>query len=217
MNSLNKEIEGLRLEVKSLRSQPQDGVVSSSVNGGRVSIKSDLVLGDKAAKVAIVEFSDFQCPYCKRFAESAFREIKRDYIDTGKVKYIMRDFPLGFHAQAKQAAVASRCASAQGALLEMRGALFDGGRNLNEYYFKNMAKKLELNEGKFSRCLADKLVLAKVEEDYDHGVAIGVTGTPRFFVGRVSGEDIVDVKTLSGAKSFTSFKRTLEPLFVSNK
>lgn len=81
-------------------------------------------MGSKDAKLAVIEYSDFQCPFCDRYTKNTFPRIKENYIDTEKVQYVARDFPLSFHRQAKSAAIAANCAGYQGKYWEMHGMLF---------------------------------------------------------------------------------------------
>ena len=100
---------------------------SAADTSGTASEKS---LGAADAPVVVVEYGDFQCPYCKRFVETSFPGLKRDYVDTGKVRWVTRDLPLGFHANAHKAAQAAHCAGEQGRYWEMRDTLFRNNLNL---------------------------------------------------------------------------------------
>ena len=93
----------------------------------QVSIDDDTIKGDSNAPVTIVEFSDFQCPFCARFYTGAYQQIKQQYIDTGKVKFVYRDFPLGNHEYAQKAAESEECADDQGKYYEMHDKLFETG------------------------------------------------------------------------------------------
>ncbi|WP_428636665.1 thioredoxin domain-containing protein [Shewanella sp.] len=122
-------------------------------------------LGAATAQVAIVEFSDYQCPYCKRYIDNTFAKIKANYIDKGKLKYITRDFPLGFHPKAKGAAIAANCAQQQKAYWPMREALFQNMRQLGDKLYQDTAMQLSLDMTKFATCLEDQTILAKIEQD----------------------------------------------------
>ena len=92
--------------------------------GDPATIDDDAVLGDDSATVTVIEFTDYQCPFCSRHFEQTFGQIKKNYIDTGKVKYVVRDFPLSFHSNAHKAAEAAECAGEQGKYWEMHEKLF---------------------------------------------------------------------------------------------
>jgi protein-disulfide isomerase len=154
--------------------------------------------GASAAPVTIVEFSDFQCPYCSR-AEKTVEEVMKAY--DGKVRLVFRDYPLPFHAQAQKAAEAARCAGDQGKYWEMHGKLFANQAKLEPAALKDYAKELKLDQAKFEKCLdsGDKAKL--VEADKKAGEQVGVTGTPAFFVNGVM---------LSGALPFDEFKAVID-------
>ena len=103
MNALNSKMEAL----------PAARPVAKAPAPVRVEL-GEFLLGDKNASYAIVEFTDYQCSFCSRHNKNVYPQIKKELIDTGKVQYVVRDYPLGFHAAAKGAAVAARCAGAQG-------------------------------------------------------------------------------------------------------
>src|SRR3989344_2071642 len=123
-----------------------------------VSADDDPVIGDKDAKVTIIEFSDFQCPFCSRFREQTFDQLKKEYIDTGKVKFVYRDFPLeSIHPNALKAAEASECADDQGKFWEYHDILFSKQDEWSQSdgisKFKVYAKDLSLDTSKFDKCL----------------------------------------------------------------
>jgi len=170
------------------------------------------IQGDKNASYAIVEFSDYQCPYCSRHAKSVFPQIKKELIDTGKVKYALHDYPLGFHGKAKGASVAVRCAGEQDKFWEMHTALFANQRNLGTDFYEDTAKAFSLDDQKFSKCLADPAIAKAVDLDVAYGNSLGITGTPKFFVGKIQGDEIPDVIVISGAQSFAAFSGAIERL-----
>ena len=114
------------------------------------------VVGRADAPVTIIEFSDLQCPYCARNALNTFPEIKRNYIDTGKVRYVARDFPLDMHPFAMPAAVATRCAGEQGKFWEYRHALFERQNELATAPYDALAAELGLDVPRFAACQKDR-------------------------------------------------------------
>jgi protein-disulfide isomerase len=183
---------------------------------GPVEIKSrsgEPVMGNKNAKVTIVEFADFQCPYCKQYFQNTFEQIKKNYIDTGKVKYVYRHFPLTqIHQNAEIAAVAAECANEQGKFWEMHDVLFKNGQSdgtgLDKTSLDKYGNDLGLNKGtmgfgknKFSQCLQNPETLKIVQADNTEGVSAGVSGTPSFFVNGVQ---------LVGAQPYTAFQQAIE-------
>ena len=137
-------------------------------------------LGPASAPVTLVLFSDFQCPYCKKFSETV-KEVVKNY--PNKIRLVFRQFPLtNIHAQAQRAAAASLCAGAQGRFWEMHDQLFQNQSNLRDEDLKNRAGKLGLNTADFDACMSSGRYSKQVEEDIRAGTAAGVEGTPALFV-----------------------------------
>jgi len=154
--------------------------------------------GPEKAPVVIVEFSDFECPYCSR-AESTIAEVIRAYPD--KIRLVYRDFPLPMHANAPKAAEAAKCAGDQGKYWDMHAKLFANQRALDAKALKGYAKELNLDQAKFDKCLDSGEKTKLVEEDHKAGGELGVTGTPAFFVNGM---------LLSGAQPFEAFKELID-------
>lgn len=161
--------------------------------------------GQDNASVTIVEFTDYQCPYCVRYVSDTLSKIEKDYVDTGKVKYLVRDFPLPFHSNAVSAAQAVRCAADQGKYWEMHDKLFTAQ---NEWIsgdpaekFASYAAGLGMNKSTFSQCLTSEKYKDAVEADLKAGQELGVSGTPSFFING---------KLVVGALPYESFKAEIE-------
>jgi protein-disulfide isomerase len=155
------------------------------------------VRGGKDAGVTIVGFSDYECPFCQR-GEAVIAEVLADYGD--KVRYFHRDYPLDFHANAIPAAIAARCANDQGKFWEYHDALFEGDA-LNDARYQELAAELELDREAFDSCRGDAATAAAIQADMAAGAAVGVSGTPAFFVnGRV----------LTGAQPLEAFKQIID-------
>ncbi|MBI2779599.1 MAG: DsbA family protein [Gammaproteobacteria bacterium] len=168
------------------------------------------VRGDGNAMVAIVEFSDYQCPFCGRFHAQVLPSVKKSYIDTGKIRHIFRDFPLDFHPQAKSAAIAANCAGEQKAYWQMHDSLFSNQNRLGTALYEELAKKMNINMASFQACLKDAKQAEKVEKDLSYGQSLGIDGTPNFFVGRIEGKKLVDVKQIVGAQPPAVFYQAIE-------
>jgi len=153
--------------------------------------------GNPSAPVTIVEFSDYECPFCKR-AEAAVDQVVKAYPD--KVRLVFVNFPLSFHASAKPAAEAALCANTQGKFWDYSKKLFESP-DLTADRFKTIAKDTGLDQAKFDQCLAKKETAAAVDKDIKIGAEAGVTGTPAFFInGRM----------ISGAQPFEKFKEIID-------
>ena len=154
--------------------------------------------GPASAPVTIVEFSDFECPYCGR-GEETVAEVVRVYGD--KVRVVYRDLPLPMHPNAPKAAEAAHCAGEQGKYWEMHAKLFANQRALEIPSLKGYAKDLKLDQAKFDKCLDSGATAALVEEGRKAGTELGITGTPAFFVNGVM---------ISGAQPFDAFKEIID-------
>ncbi len=157
--------------------------------------------GDAKAPVTIVEFSDFQCPFCASWFKGAYSQINENYIKTGKAKLVFRHFPLSFHPEAQPAANASECANEQGRFWEMHDKIFNNQEQMNAANYKAWAKDLGLDTTKFNSCYDSKKYNSKVTADFSEGSGVGVSGTPTFFV---NGQKIV------GAQPFEAFKPAID-------
>jgi len=169
------------------------------------------VLGAANAPVTVIEFTDLQCPYCARFARETWPRVRKEYVDTGKVRFATRDLPLPFHAFALPAAVAARCAGAQGKYWEYREALFALQSRLGSEPYAALATELGLDPARFASCRADPATLQSVQDDAALAAAQGITGTPSFVIGRVvDGEFTGEV--VAGAASFEEFAARIDAL-----
>jgi len=165
-------------------------------------VDDDPSLGDKNAKLTIVEFSDFQCPFCGRFRTQTFDQIKKEYIDTGKVKFVFRDFPLSsIHPYAQKASEASECADEQGKFWEYHDKLFENQQALTIDNLKKYASDLSLDTKKFNDCLDSGKMVSEVNKDTQDATASGGSGTPYFLVGN---------RPVSGAQPFANFKAAID-------
>lgn len=168
----------------------------------QVSADDDAVKGDPKAKVEIIEFSDYECPFCGNFYRETLSQIKTEYIDTGKAKFIYRDFPLNsIHPQAQKAAEAAECAGEQDKYYDMHDMLFENGVQGGPDIFKQYAGDIGLDIAKFSECLDTSKMASEVQKDFQDGQRSGVSGTPAFFVNG---------KLVSGAQPFSVFKELID-------
>ena len=173
-----------------------------------VDIENEPTIGDEDAPVTIVEFTEYQCPYCKRYVDETFVKIKENYIDTGKVKYVIRDFPLPFHANAQKASEAVNCAGDQGKYWEFHNKLFEGQEEWSEKgnddaiaTFKDYAKDLGLETVEFGKCLDEDVYKDEIDQDVVDGQNYGVSGTPSFFINGY---------LLVGAQPYEEFEKMIE-------
>jgi protein-disulfide isomerase len=184
---------------------PQEPVLGAKVDISEGTLPA---LGKKDAKITMVEFSDFQCPFCERFYKETFPQLKKDYIDTGKVKFTFRHLPLDIHPLAPKAAEASECANDQGKFWEYHDTLFNNfntwsGLTLDtlDPELQQYAADLGLNAEEFTSCLTSGKYTEKVTKDKTEGQNAGATGTPSFFING---------KLLVGAMPYATFKTLLD-------
>ncbi len=161
----------------------------------------DPVKGSENAPVTIIEFSDFQCPFCGRFFSQTLPLIESNYIKTGKVKLIFRDFPLGFHQYAQKSAEAAECADEQGKFWEYHDKIFENQAALSSANLKQWASEIGLDTNKFNDCLDSGKMASEVKKDMSDGTAVGIRGTPGF---------IINGKLVSGAQPFSVFQQIID-------
>ena len=179
--------------------------VQMSVGNGWYSI------GNADAPVTLVEFADYQCPYCKRFHSDAYAQLKKDYIDTGKVRFVSRDLPLEFHPFALRAAEAVRCAADQGKYWEFRDALFSNADPPNDDVIKKTATTLSLDQNALQSCLTSDKYKADVQKDAAEAATLQISGTPSFVLAR-SSKDKLDGVRLVGAQPYATFDSAIREM-----
>ncbi|MFV1997389.1 MAG: DsbA family protein [Acidiferrobacterales bacterium] len=167
-------------------------------------------LGNSKATIALIEFSDYFCPYCARFHNTTFDLIKQNYIDKGKLLYVYRDFPRSAAKRAIDAAIAANCAGEQGAYWEMQKKLFRHSPRINLAFYKSAAKELGLDARKYEACLRSDQQPGKIESDYVYGRSLGIRGTPTFYIGRVTGNKITAATTIVGAQPYQKFSESMD-------
>ena len=167
------------------------------------------MLGQPNAPVTMVEFTDLECPFCRQFHMTAFEEIKKNYIDTGKLRYISLDFPLNIHPYAMQAAEAAQCAGEQGKFWEMRHVIFVNNPHLTPDSFETFAKNLKLNLARFDACVLAGKYAEQIAKDQEEGAEAGVSGTPTFIIGRTTATGLDGIRIV-GAQPYPVFNAQIQ-------
>jgi protein-disulfide isomerase len=217
---MKKDIEALKegqqaiqkdlAEIKRLlQSRPAAG---DALPRDPIAIATEPFKGNGTARVAVIEFSDYQCPFCSRYTKDVLPQIRTDYVDTGKIKYVFRDLPLSFHKQAFKAAEAAHCAGAQGKFWEMHDTLFQNQSALAPEQLAAHAKTIGVDDAQFQQCLDSGKFAADINKDIADAGAAGITGTPTFLVGVIQPGDgrVKVVKKLVGAKPYADFKAAID-------
>ena len=180
----------------------------------KISEDNDPIIGNMDAEITIIEFSDFQCPFCARFHVQTLPTIMDEYINKGTVKLVFRDFPIqSIHPNALPASVAAECANAQKKFKEMHDVLFEkqnkwSNQNIESVMntFSQYASDLGLEEKAFDSCLKNGKYIEEIQKDLDDGRTYGISGTPGFFIGN----DQIGFIELKGAQPFENFKKVID-------
>lgn len=174
----------------------------------------DTAMGSPAAPVAILEFSDFQCPFCADFVSTTWPSLKRKYIDTGQIKVGFRRLPLAIHDRAKPAAVIAACAASHGAFWSLHDELFADPTRLADSSLAGYAVRAGVPAAELKSCRAT--AEARVAQDSALAQSLGLSGTPAFLVGRAIGTNGVRVTgTLLGARPLSQFETEIRKALES--
>src|SRR5262245_4458576 len=164
-------------------------------------------IGKPDAPLTMVEFTDLQCPFCRQFHVTTYEQIKKEWIDTGKLRYISRDFPLdSIHPYAVGAANASRCAADQGKFWEMRHTILVNNATMNPAVVDTCKQDLKMNVNAFKQCGASAATkfLTEMQKDLGDATSVGVSGTPTFVIGRTAANGLDGVR-LVGVQPYAMF------------
>ena len=216
VQELLTELKGIRAALEKMgtpapAAQPQEPV-SDKVTMAMPANAYEL--GKTSAPIVMIEYTDLQCPFCQQFHNTAFDEIKKNYIDTGKVLYVSRDFPLDFHPWARPAAIAARCAGENFNFWELRNTLQTNADKLSKEMIAQHAKDLNLDMKKFQACADSDFYTADINKQVAEGTAAGVSGTPSFIIGKVENGQLDGVR-LVGAMPYASFDAKIQELLAA--
>ena len=205
-DAILKELKEIRRVLEKIEQQGGPGRAQRPARPttASVSIKGKQTLGAADAPVTVVEFTDYQCPYCLRFTKTTFPYLKKKYIDTGKVRWVGLNLPLAFHKDARKAAQAAHCAGEQDKFWEMRQVLFANPRKLGKEHLPAHAESLSLDLEAFNKCLESERHLAQIDQEAKDANAVRLTGTPSFIVGKSGGEKITG-QVIIGAQPLNAF------------
>lgn len=168
-------------------------------------------IGESTAPVTLIEFVDYQCPFCRLFHSSAFADLKKNYIDTGKVRFVSRDLPLDFHPLSLKAAEATRCAGDQGKYWEMRDALLTNSAPPSEEVIKKTAEGLSLRTQVFNTCLDSDKHKGELQKDADEAATLQISDTPTFVLAKTAKDKLEGVRIV-GALSYAAFQSLIDQM-----
>lgn len=227
--SLRVEIDGLKREQAAIRKELAEikellrarGASAQTAPGDvLVAVRRAPALGQESARLTIVEFSDYQCPFCRQHSSQVLPELVKEYVKTGKVRYVFRDFPIAsLHPQAHRLHEAAHCAGDQGRYWEMHDRLFEDPQRTEPRDLVARARALGLDEPRFERCLAGGIHAATVRQGIADGEKARVRGTPTFFVGLTEpdGAPIRPQRLVVGAQPYAAFRQAIDTLLAEGR
>jgi protein-disulfide isomerase len=224
LQAIKSELEAIKSDLEDVKQQlgqilrlmQRPAQAPAPPTRARTTVADAPALGRPDAPVTLVEFSDYQCPFCQRFFQATLPELKRDYIDTGKVRYVFRDYPLDqIHPQARKAAEAAHCAGDQGKYWEMHDRLFQNQQALLVAQLGEHARALGLQGSAFDACLTSGKYAQRVSKGLEDGLAAGIQGTPGFVIGRTNPGGSVEGPTVRGAQPVDVFRRLIDQVLAS--
>ncbi len=224
-SALNNGLSGLTIQGGSLAGNNLPTAPTGNVPPAPVAPTvqmSDLIqnaaatMGNSDAPIVVVEFSDYQCPFCRKSFEDTIPKLKSEYVDTGKVLFAYKDFPLSFHPMANTYANAARCAGAQNKYWEMHDKIFlEQGKkgqgtvsDLTVDDIKTWGSDLGLNATAFNACVDSDQYSSEIQANFTEGQTSGVSGTPSFFIGKADGTG----QLIVGAQPYEVFKQAIDSL-----
>ncbi len=183
-----------------------------------VSLQGDHTKGNDLTKLVMINFSEYQCPFCARFVRETLPQIEKEYINTSKIRYVFMDFPLAFHAQSLKAAESASCAEEQGWYWEMSDLLFANQDALSHEALLKHGEALGLKMDTFKKCLDSGRFITAIRTSMAEGQKAGITGTPTFLFGFIDQDGKVKAtKKIVGAQSYATFKNAIESLLYADK
>ena len=207
------ELRDLHKELLAQRANPAPAAEAQAPATVRLADVGTQVLGAANAAVTVVEFTDYQCPFCKRFHDRTWPEIRKNYVDTGKVRFVVRDLPLPFHEHAMPAAIAARCANEQGKYWPARELLFGSQETLTAEAVRKAMVSIGVAAAAFDECARRPDWQQSIQVDVAEADRIGINGTPGFVIARRSGGQLEGALVL-GAQPYSVFAARIDALLA---
>jgi protein-disulfide isomerase len=171
--------------------------------------------GSPKAPVTLIEYSDFTCGYCLKFFHETWPRLRAKYVETGKVRFLYRDYPRADRGPGLEAAIAARCAGEQGQYWSMHDRLFNSGGRLDTAAFQGHAKAIGLDQASFFKCLQGTRYTKSIFQDREQGVSLGFRGTPGFLLLRTDGDPKAPALVVPGAFPYEFFEEQIERLLAA--
>ena len=182
----------------------------------RLKIGKEFALGKSDAPLVLLEYTDYQCPFCNRFYTTTFPELKKQYVDTGKMRFVSRDYPLDFHPHSMKAAQATRCAGEQDKFWQLKDALMNNYSRLTPELITSLARDTSLDMAKFQACMDAGRYLPEIKEGIAAAQSVGINGTPSFVLGKVTGEYLEGYRII-GAQPYAAFDAVAKEILAGEK
>jgi protein-disulfide isomerase len=208
-DQITEELKQIRAQLARIEKRLADTIPVK--DSAQLNVSGRYALGQKDASVTLAEFGDYQCPYCRRFYTDIFQKLRKNYIETGKVRFVALNLPLEMHPNAFHAAEAVLCAGEQSKFWEMHELLLTRSKDLGADAILRDAEQLRLNKASFQSCLESGRLAAKVKEDVARAQDLGISGTPTFILGRSRNGEVAGVK-LVGVQSYEGFAARIQGL-----
>jgi protein-disulfide isomerase len=175
----------------------------------RLKLGKEYAMGRDNASVVMVEYTDYQCPFCNSFTTTTFPLLKKEFVETGKMRFISRDYPLDFHQHALKAAQATHCAGEQEKFWQMKDALMSNYARLTPDLITSLARDVKLDVDKFQGCMESGRHVSGIKDGIAAANAIGINGTPSFVIGKVTGDQL-DGYLIVGSQPFSVFENLIK-------
>lgn len=225
LDALKKEQQAMKKELAELKrsgqGRRQARAQTKSFQPLDLSTEGAPYLGNQDAPVTLIEFTDYQCPYCRKHVANTLPSIIKDYVETGKLRYLVRELPVeSRHPLAGKASEAALCAGDQGNYWAMHDKLFEKEARLSPDELRLHAQALGLNAAQFDQCLESGDKRVRVQEDVKAGLRAKVRGTPTFFLGLTPSEEerqFQATEVIRGAKTYPEFAVIFDKLLANAK
>lgn len=214
---MSEELTEIRkLLEQGARAAPAAAPAGASFKPRDLEVGDSPTMGSADAVVTIFSYSDYQCPFCSRHATTVLPRMVKTYVDTGQVRFVMREYPIeAIHPRAFAASAAAVCADAQGKYWEMHDVIYANQRALSDDDLRSYGQQLELDSAAFEACLADDATHERIRNEISEAYDLGISGTPSFVAGLTGLEDPNTVHVteyIRGAQSFERFKDVVDGL-----